>query len=103
MYNLIWHFYLQRLHLISYKYEIKESDFKVHLFITDNIASEGVVSQDPSGSQPASQANDGDITTCSKTKGSSITFQVDLQEISIVTGLFILLGGMLLTIQLSNR
>ncbi|XP_063399474.1 uncharacterized protein LOC134684090 [Mytilus trossulus] len=57
-----------------------------------NIASEGIVSQDPSGSQPASQANDGDITTCSKTKGSSVTFQVDLQEISIVTGLFILLG-----------
>lgn len=81
---------------------MKQSDFKVYLFITDNIASEGVVTQNPSGSQPASQANDGDITTCSTTKGSSVKFQVDLQEISVVTGLFILLGGMLLKIQLSN-
>ncbi|CAC5412432.1 PTPRT [Mytilus coruscus] len=57
-----------------------------------NIASDGVVSQNPSGSQPASRANDGDITTCSKPRDSSVKFQVDLKEISIVTGFIILLG-----------
>lgn len=67
-------------------------------FITDNLASNGVVSQNPSGGPPANLANDGTLTTCSKTKGSSVTFHVDLQEKSIVTGLFILLGGQSLLI-----
>ncbi|VDI55259.1 Hypothetical predicted protein [Mytilus galloprovincialis] len=58
-----------------------------------NIAYDSLVWQDPSGSQPADLAIDGDITTCSKTEGSSVKFQVDLKEKSIVTGLFIILGG----------
>ncbi|XP_071121659.1 multiple epidermal growth factor-like domains protein 6 [Mytilus edulis] len=57
-----------------------------------NIAYDSLVWQDPSGSQPAEQAKDGDITTCSKTIGSSVKFQIDLKEKSIVTGLFIILG-----------
>ncbi|CAC5418190.1 PTPRT [Mytilus coruscus] len=57
-----------------------------------NIASDGVVSQVPSGTQPANLASDGIRATCSKTRGSSVIFQVDLKEKSIVTGLFILLG-----------
>lgn len=64
-------------------------------FTTDNIASYSLVSQYPSGGQPANRAKDGNKTTCSKTQGTSVTFQVDLKEKSVVTGLYILLGGML--------
>lgn len=64
-------------------------------YITDNIASDGLVSQYPSGSQPASFANDGSKTSCSKTKGPNVTFQVDLKKESIVTGAYINFGGML--------
>lgn len=59
------------------------------------MASDGVVWQIPSGHPPASLANDGNIKSCSKTKGSSVKFQVDIKEESIVTGLYIILGGML--------
>ncbi|CAG2229407.1 unnamed protein product [Mytilus edulis] len=57
-----------------------------------------VAINESSGGPPANLANDGTVTTCSKTKGSSVTFHVDLQEKSIVTGLFILLGGQSLLI-----
>ncbi|CAC5418189.1 unnamed protein product [Mytilus coruscus] len=59
-----------------------------------NIASDGLVWQDPIGIKQANRANDGIKTTCSKTKGPSITFHVDLKEKSIVTGMYIILGGM---------
>ncbi|XP_071178576.1 protein draper-like [Mytilus edulis] len=57
-----------------------------------NIASDGRVSQTPSGSQPSSLANDGNTKSCSKTKGTTVTFQVDLQKESIVTGVHIIFG-----------
>ncbi|XP_052071237.1 multiple epidermal growth factor-like domains protein 10 isoform X2 [Mytilus californianus] len=57
-----------------------------------NIASEGLVSQTPSGSQPANLANDGYKISCSKTKGITVIFQVDLQKESIVTGVHITFG-----------
>ncbi|CAC5395241.1 unnamed protein product [Mytilus coruscus] len=57
-----------------------------------NMAYDGLVSQYPSGSQFAGLATDGNKFSCSKTKGHNVTFQVDLKEESIVTGLFILLG-----------
>lgn len=59
------------------------------------MAYDSLVWQDPIGSQPAYLAKDGYITTCSKTQGSGVKFQADLKEKSIVTGLFIFLGGML--------
>ncbi|CAG2232086.1 PTPRA [Mytilus edulis] len=64
-----------------------------YVAINDNLASGGVVSQNPSGGPPANLANDGIVTTCSKTKGPNVTFHVDLQEKCIVTGLLIVLGG----------
>ncbi|XP_063398995.1 platelet endothelial aggregation receptor 1-like [Mytilus trossulus] len=57
-----------------------------------NMASDGLVWHVPSSGTPANQANDGIVTTCSRTKGPSVTFHVDLQEKSIVTGLFVILG-----------
>lgn len=59
------------------------------------MASDGLVWHNPiaSGGTSASQAHDGIVTTCSKIKGSSVTFHVDLKEKSIVTGLFVILGG----------
>lgn len=54
-----------------------------------------MVTQIPSGSVPASLAIDGDKFSCSRTKGSSVTFQVDLLEASIVTGILLTFGGML--------
>ncbi|CAG2230249.1 unnamed protein product [Mytilus edulis] len=63
-----------------------------YVAINDNIASDGRVSQTPSGSQPSSLANDGNTKSCSKTKGTTVTFQVDLQKESIVTGVHIIFG-----------
>lgn len=63
--------------------------------ITDNIASESFVSQNPRGSTLATLAIDGITTTCSKIKGLDVAFQVDLKAKSIVTGVYILFGGML--------
>ncbi|CAC5355160.1 unnamed protein product [Mytilus coruscus] len=57
-----------------------------------NMASDGLVTQDPSGSLPASLANDGNKTSCSKTKGRYVKFEVDLKEESIVTGMYIRFG-----------
>ncbi|CAC5388871.1 Tyrosine-protein phosphatase 2,Tyrosine-protein phosphatase corkscrew,Tyrosine-protein phosphatase non-receptor type 6 [Mytilus coruscus] len=58
-----------------------------------NVAYHGSVFQYPSGSQPAELANDGEVTSCSKTKGINITFQVDLKNKSILTGMYITFGG----------
>ena len=49
----------------------------------------------PNSSYPGSLANDGNKISCSKTKGPIVTFQVDLKEESIVTGVYILFGGKL--------
>lgn len=59
------------------------------------MASYSLVTQIPSGSVPASLAIDGDKFSCSRTKGPSVTFQVDLLEASIVTGILLTFGGML--------
>ncbi|CAC5421893.1 unnamed protein product [Mytilus coruscus] len=61
-----------------------------------NIAYDGFVTQVPSGSKDAGLVNDGIETTCSKTTGHNVTFQVELKEKSIVTGMYIILAGMLL-------
>ncbi|XP_076075891.1 uncharacterized protein LOC143046657 [Mytilus galloprovincialis] len=57
-----------------------------------DIASEGRVAQTPNGSEPASLANDGNLKSCSRTKGPTVTLQVDLKEESIVTGVYITFG-----------
>ncbi|VDI84210.1 Hypothetical predicted protein [Mytilus galloprovincialis] len=57
-----------------------------------NLAPDSLVSQDPTGSQPANLANDGYTTSCSKTQGHNITFQVDLKTESFVTGMYITAG-----------
>lgn len=63
-------------------------------FITDNMATESLVSQYPNGSEPANKANDGYKISCSRTQGHNVEFQVDLKKESIVTGIYITLGGM---------
>ncbi|VDI27171.1 Hypothetical predicted protein [Mytilus galloprovincialis] len=63
-----------------------------YVAINDNIASESIVSQTPRGSQPASLANDGNAKSCSITKGTTVTLQVDLQKESIVIGVYITFG-----------
>lgn len=70
--------------------------------VSDNLASEGIISQTPRGSQPGSLANDGNTKSCSKTKGTTVTLQVDLQKESIVTGVHITFGGMCLNCIQSN-
>ena len=66
----------------------------IYTFLTVNLASDSLVLQDPKGSQPANLANDGNTTSCSKTQGHNITFQVDLKTESLVTGMYITAGGM---------
>lgn len=66
------------------------------IFISDSIATDASVSQSPSGSASANLANDGRITSCSNTKGNNIQFQVDLNKESIVKGMYITFGGMLI-------
>lgn len=53
-----------------------------------------MVTQTPSGSLEASLAIDGRKTSCSRTQGETVIFQVDLLNTSIVTGVFISFGGM---------
>ncbi|VDI18885.1 Hypothetical predicted protein [Mytilus galloprovincialis] len=57
-----------------------------------NLAYDSSVLINPNSSYPGSLANDGSKTSCSKTNGPTVTFQVDLKEESIVTGLHILFG-----------
>lgn len=59
------------------------------------MASDGLVEQTPNGSQPGSLVTDGNKTSCTKTEGTPVTFQVDLQTKSILTGVYITFGGML--------
>ncbi|VDI06037.1 Hypothetical predicted protein, partial [Mytilus galloprovincialis] len=63
-----------------------------YVAINDNIASGGLVTQFPTGSQTASLANDGNTKSCSKTIGQTVIFQVDLKEESTVTGVHITFG-----------
>lgn len=65
------------------------------LLITDNVVSEAFVSQHPTGDRPANLSIDGDKTTCSKTSGLNVTFQVDLTKKSIVKRMYITFSGML--------
>lgn len=60
------------------------------------MTSDSLVTQTPSGSQPASLANDGDKRSCSITKGFPLVFQVDIKRESIVQGVYITVGGMLI-------
>ncbi|XP_052071240.1 multiple epidermal growth factor-like domains protein 10 isoform X1 [Mytilus californianus] len=57
-----------------------------------NLAYDSSVFINPNGSYPGSLANDGSKISCSKTKGPSVTFQVDLKKESIVTGVHVLFG-----------
>ncbi|XP_071132561.1 receptor-type tyrosine-protein phosphatase F-like [Mytilus edulis] len=54
-----------------------------------NIATDALVSQNPIGTKPTNLAIDGDKSTCSKTKGTDVWFQVDMTEIRIVTEFYI--------------
>ncbi|XP_071169615.1 cell death abnormality protein 1-like [Mytilus edulis] len=58
-----------------------------------NMATESLVSQYPNGSEPVNKANDGYKISCSRTQGHNVKFQVDLKKESIVTGIYITLGG----------
>lgn len=60
----------------------------------DNLAYGGVISQIPSGSKLV-YANDGNQTSCSKTFGTNVRFQVDMNEIRIVTDIYLTAKGML--------
>ncbi|CAC5362800.1 unnamed protein product [Mytilus coruscus] len=57
-----------------------------------NVASDGLVSLNPSSDPPASLANDGNEKSCSKTKGVNVTVQVDLMKISIGKGMYVTFG-----------
>ncbi|VDH96050.1 Hypothetical predicted protein [Mytilus galloprovincialis] len=57
-----------------------------------NLAYDSSVLINPNSRYPGSLANDGSKISCSKTKGPTVTFQVDLKEESIVTGVYILFG-----------
>lgn len=65
--------------------------YSIHqsFYIIDNLATDALVSQNPIGTKPTNLAIDGDKSTCSKTKGTDVWFQVDLTEIRIVTELYI--------------
>ncbi|CAC5376552.1 PTPRT [Mytilus coruscus] len=73
-----------------------------------SVATDASVSQIPSGSQPANLANDGDKTSCSKTHGTNIRFQVDMTEKRIVTEMYLTgkvnttIKGLVHTIYASN-
>ncbi|XP_052087932.1 multiple epidermal growth factor-like domains protein 10 isoform X2 [Mytilus californianus] len=56
-----------------------------------NLASDSLVTQNPSGTAVASIA-DGNKTSCSRTLGKNVTFLVDLKKASIVTGILITFG-----------
>ncbi|VDI60957.1 Hypothetical predicted protein [Mytilus galloprovincialis] len=71
---------------------VKNEGQEIIVTSVNNLASYSLVTQIPSGSVPASLAIDGDKFSCSRTKGSSVTFQVDLMEASIVTGILLTFG-----------
>lgn len=70
--------------------------------MTDKLAYDGVISQIPSGSKPANQANDGNQTSCFETFGTNIRFQVDLKNINIVTNIYLTGKGMLIVDQIKH-
>ncbi|OPL33394.1 hypothetical protein AM593_10031, partial [Mytilus galloprovincialis] len=72
---------------------VKNEGQEIIVTSVNNLASYSLVTQIPSGSVPASLAIDGDKFSCSRTKGSSVTFQVDLMEASIVTGILLTFGS----------
>ncbi|XP_063398312.1 cell death abnormality protein 1-like [Mytilus trossulus] len=57
-----------------------------------NLASDSLVTQSPSGSLVASLAIDGNKTSCSRTQGPTVAFQIDLIDESIVTGISLTFG-----------
>lgn len=61
-------------------------------FIIDNIAYDASVSI---GTQPAYQTIDGDKTSCSKTQGPNVMFQLDLKEMRIATDIYLTGKGLL--------
>ncbi|VDI07668.1 Hypothetical predicted protein [Mytilus galloprovincialis] len=65
-----------------------------YVAINDNVASDGLVYLHPiaNGNPPASIANDGNYTSCSKTNGVNVTVQVDLMKIGIGKGMHLTLG-----------
>ncbi|CAG2199741.1 unnamed protein product [Mytilus edulis] len=65
-----------------------------YVAINDNVASDGLVYLHPSGNPPASVANDGNRTSCSKIYGVNVTVQVDLMKISIGKGMFVTFGAL---------
>ncbi|CAC5421896.1 unnamed protein product [Mytilus coruscus] len=60
-----------------------------YVFINNKIATNALLSQNPIGTKSDKLAEDGDKTTCSKTKGTDVWFQVDMTEIRIVTELYL--------------
>ncbi|VDI32401.1 Hypothetical predicted protein, partial [Mytilus galloprovincialis] len=65
-----------------------------YVAINDNVASDGLVYLHPiaNGNPPASIANDGNYTSCSKTNGVNVTVQVDLMKIGIGKGMHLTFG-----------
>ncbi|XP_063402882.1 uncharacterized protein LOC134686925 [Mytilus trossulus] len=65
-----------------------------YVAINDNVASDGLVYLHPiaSGNPPASIANDGNYTSCSKTTGVNVTVQVDLMKRGIGNGMYVTFG-----------
>ncbi|VDI74379.1 Hypothetical predicted protein, partial [Mytilus galloprovincialis] len=57
-----------------------------YVSINDNIAYDASVSI---GTQPANQTIDGDKTSCSKTQGPNVMFQLDLKEMRIATDIYL--------------
>ncbi|CAG2194766.1 MEGF10_11 [Mytilus edulis] len=64
-----------------------------YVAINDNLASDSLVSQNPSSISRASLAIDGNKTSCSTTIGNTVAYMVDLKNASIVTGLMLTFGG----------
>ncbi|VDI12460.1 Hypothetical predicted protein, partial [Mytilus galloprovincialis] len=63
-----------------------------YVAINDNLASDSLVWQNPSGSEAVNLTVDGNKTSCSRTRGPTVTFHVDLLEKGIVTGIFMIFG-----------
>lgn len=57
----------------------------------------------PSGSSISSLAIDGNQTSCSRTQGRTVLFQIDLMQESIVSGILLTIGGMLFNYVVLNR
>ncbi|CAG2194765.1 PTPRT [Mytilus edulis] len=60
-----------------------------YVAINDNVATDALVSQIQFGTKTANLANDGNKTTCFKSKGTNVRIQVDMTEIRIVTEIYL--------------